>query len=45
MRIDKRIHFVEAQFQIDEQFIDRFFAEIFLSLKQNPTTKWQAVAM
>ncbi len=39
------VYFVEAQFQQDEQFYARFFAEIFLYLKQYPTAKWQAIAM
>ncbi|MFN3346060.1 MAG: Rpn family recombination-promoting nuclease/putative transposase [Chloroherpetonaceae bacterium] len=42
---DDVTYFVEAQFQTDEQFYARFFAEIFLYLKQYPTAKWQAVVM
>ncbi len=42
---DDFTYFVEAQFQQDEQFYARFFAEIFLYLKQYPTAKWQAIVM
>ncbi|MFQ3597202.1 MAG: Rpn family recombination-promoting nuclease/putative transposase [Chloroherpetonaceae bacterium] len=42
---DDVTYFVEAQFQPDEQFYARFFAEIFLYLKQYPTAKWQAVVI
>ncbi|MFQ3608484.1 MAG: DUF2887 domain-containing protein [Chloroherpetonaceae bacterium] len=42
---DDVTYFVEAQFQTDEHFYARFFAEIFLYLKQYPTAKWQAVVM
>ncbi|MGQ9806884.1 MAG: Rpn family recombination-promoting nuclease/putative transposase, partial [Chlorobiales bacterium] len=42
---DDLTYFVEAQFQPDEQFYARFFAEIFLYLKQYPTAKWQAVVI
>ncbi len=42
---DDFTYFVEAQFQQDEQFYARFFAEIFLYLKQYPTAQWQAVVM
>jgi predicted transposase/invertase (TIGR01784 family) len=38
-------YFVEAQFQPDEQFYARFFAEIFLYLKQYPVRRWKAVAI
>ncbi len=43
--IDDFTYFVEAQFQPDEHFYARLFAEIFLYLKQYPTAKWQAVVM
>ncbi len=42
---DDITYFVEAQFQADEQFYARFFAEIFLYLKQYPTEKWQAAVI
>ncbi|MFQ3597655.1 MAG: Rpn family recombination-promoting nuclease/putative transposase [Chloroherpetonaceae bacterium] len=42
---DDVTYFVEAQFQTDEQFYARLFAEIFLYLKQYPTKKWQAVVI
>ncbi len=42
---DDVTYFIEAQFQTDEQFYARFFAEIFLYLKQYPTAKWQAVVI
>ncbi|MFN3345760.1 MAG: Rpn family recombination-promoting nuclease/putative transposase, partial [Chloroherpetonaceae bacterium] len=38
-------YFVEAQFQLDEDFYARFFAEIFLYLKQYRAKKWRAVAI
>ncbi len=38
-------YFVEAQFQLDEDFYARFFAEIFLYLKQYRVKKWRAVAI
>ena len=38
--------FVEIQFQFDEYFYHRFFAEIFLFLRKNPDVKhWQAVVL
>ncbi|MFQ3607408.1 MAG: Rpn family recombination-promoting nuclease/putative transposase, partial [Chloroherpetonaceae bacterium] len=42
---DDVTYFVEAQFQRDEQFYARFFAEIFLYLKQYPTRRWEAVVI
>ncbi|MCS6988395.1 MAG: Rpn family recombination-promoting nuclease/putative transposase [Chloroherpetonaceae bacterium] len=42
---DDDLLFVEAQFQPDEQFYARFFAEIFLYLKQYPTNRWNAVVI
>ncbi|MFQ3607195.1 MAG: Rpn family recombination-promoting nuclease/putative transposase [Chloroherpetonaceae bacterium] len=42
---DDTTYFVEAQFQRDEQFYARFFAEIFLYLKQYPTRQWNAVVI
>lgn len=42
---DDVTYFVEAQFQQDEQFYARFFAEIFLYLKQFRVKKWRAVAI
>ncbi|MFQ3598997.1 MAG: Rpn family recombination-promoting nuclease/putative transposase, partial [Chloroherpetonaceae bacterium] len=42
---DDVTYFVEVQFQRDEQFYARFFAEIFLYLKQYPTRKWKAVVI
>lgn len=44
-KTDDITYFVEAQFQTDEQFYARFFAEIFLYLKQYPTAKWQAIVI
>ncbi len=44
-KTDDITYFVEAQFQTDEQFYARLFAEIFLYLKQYPTNKWQAVVI
>ncbi len=38
-------YFVEAQFQTDEHFYARFFAEVFLYLKQYPTKKWKGVVI
>jgi predicted transposase/invertase (TIGR01784 family) len=38
-------YFIEAQFQLDEQFYARFFAEIFLYLKQYGVTNWKAVVI
>ncbi|PZO19514.1 MAG: hypothetical protein DCF25_08260 [Leptolyngbya foveolarum] len=38
--------FVEVQFQLDEYFYHRFFAEIFLFLRKNPDVEhWQAVVL
>ncbi len=42
---DDVTYFVEAQFQADEHFYARLFAEIFLYLKQYPTAKWTAVVI
>ncbi len=42
---DDFIYFIEAQFQPDETFYARFFAEIFLFLKQYPAKKWNAIAL
>lgn len=43
---DSTVYFVEVQFQEDEFFYQRFFAEIFLYLRQNPTvTQWQAAVL
>ena len=40
------VFFVEIQFQQDPYFYQRFFAEIFLFLRQNPqTADWQAVVL
>jgi predicted transposase/invertase (TIGR01784 family) len=38
-------YFVEAQFQTDKQFYARFFAEIFLYLKQYPVKRWKAAVI
>jgi predicted transposase/invertase (TIGR01784 family) len=45
IRSDDATYFVEAQFQTDEGFYARFFAEIFLYLKQYPTKAWLAVVI
>ena len=38
--------FVEVQFQLDEYFYHRFFAEIFLFLRKNPDVEhWQAIVL
>ncbi len=42
---DDEAYFVEAQFQLDEHFYARFFAEIFLYLKQYRVKKWRAVVI
>jgi predicted transposase/invertase (TIGR01784 family) len=43
---DKPIYFIEVQFQKKDYFYWRFFAEVFLYLKQEmPTQDWQAVAV
>ncbi len=42
---DDEVYFVEAQFQADEAFYTRFFAEIFLYLKQYRVTQWRAVVI
>ncbi len=43
---DSTVYFVEVQFQEDEFFYQRFFAEIFLYLRQNPAmTQWQAAVL
>lgn len=38
-------YFVEAQFQLDDEFYGRFFAEIFLYLKQYRVSQWHAVVI
>lgn len=38
-------YFVEMQFQPDEQFYARFFAEVFLYLKQFQVKRWRAVSV
>ncbi len=43
---DNPIYFVEVQFQPDSEFYARFFAEIFLYLRQNkPRNDWRAVVL
>lgn len=42
---DDITYFVEVQFQLDEQFYARFFAEIFLYLKQYPVSNWRAIVI
>jgi predicted transposase/invertase (TIGR01784 family) len=43
---DQTVYFVEVQFQDDPYFYQRFFAEIFLYLRQNPTVvRWQAAVL
>ncbi|MDX2128932.1 MAG: Rpn family recombination-promoting nuclease/putative transposase [Chloroherpetonaceae bacterium] len=42
---DDPIYFVEAQFHKDEKFYARFFAEIFLFLRQNPFQKWKGIVI
>lgn len=42
---DDITYFVEVQFQPDEKFYARFFAEIFLYLKQYPASNWRAIVM
>lgn len=40
------VYFVEVQFQKDQLLYHRLFAEVFLYLEQNPTTRdWQAVVV
>ncbi|NJM70581.1 MAG: Rpn family recombination-promoting nuclease/putative transposase [Scytonema sp. RU_4_4] len=40
------VYFVEVQFQLDSNFYRRFFAEIFLYLRQNASVKfWRAVVI
>lgn len=40
------LYFAEVQFQIDTNFYRRFFAEIFLYLRQNPSVNfWRAVVI
>ncbi|NMF64825.1 Rpn family recombination-promoting nuclease/putative transposase [Brasilonema octagenarum] len=40
------VYFVEVQFQLDSNFYRRFFAEIFLYLRQNTSVKfWRAVVI
>lgn len=44
--VDNYIYFVEVQFQSDSEFYSRFFAEIFLYLRQNkPRNDWRAVVL
>jgi predicted transposase/invertase (TIGR01784 family) len=44
--LDQTVWFVEVQFQKDQYFYHRFFAEIGLYLAQHPKTKdWQAVVL
>ena len=42
---DDDTYFVETQFQLDEHFYARFFAEIFLYLKQYRVEQWRAVVI
>lgn len=42
---DDATYFIETQFQPDEAFYARFFAEIFLYLKQFQVNRWRAVAL
>jgi predicted transposase/invertase (TIGR01784 family) len=43
---EQTVWFVEVQFQKDVEFYYRFFAELFLFLRQNPqTVGWQAVVI
>jgi len=43
---DNPVYFVEVQFQPDSEFYSRFFAEIFLYLRQNkPQNNWRAVVL
>ncbi|HEY9850111.1 MAG TPA: Rpn family recombination-promoting nuclease/putative transposase [Leptolyngbyaceae cyanobacterium] len=43
---DNPIYFLEVQFQPDAEFYSRFFAEIFLYLRQNkPQNDWRAVVL
>ncbi len=42
---DEFTFFVEVQFQRDETFYARCFAEIFLYIKQFPVRRWQAVVI
>jgi predicted transposase YdaD len=43
---DQTIWFAEVQFQLDLEFYNRFFAEIFLFLQQYPqTADWRAVVL
>ena len=42
---DDLTYFVEAQFQADEAFYGRFFAEIFLYLKQFEVGEWQGIVI
>lgn len=44
--VDNHTYFVEVQFQTDAEFYSRFFAEIFLYLRQNkPKNDWRAVVL
>ncbi|MBU7583637.1 MAG: Rpn family recombination-promoting nuclease/putative transposase [Nostoc sp. TH1S01] len=43
---EQPLYFVEVQFQLDANFYRRFFAEIFLYLRQNPSVNfWRAVVI
>ncbi|MCC5636108.1 Rpn family recombination-promoting nuclease/putative transposase [Nostoc sp. CHAB 5844] len=43
---EEPLYFVEVQFQLDSKFYRRFFAEIFLYLRQNPSVNfWRAVVI
>jgi len=43
---EEPLYFVEVQFQLDPKFYRRFFAEIFLYLRQNPSVNfWRAVVI
>ncbi|MDZ8189568.1 MAG: Rpn family recombination-promoting nuclease/putative transposase [Nostoc sp. ChiSLP02] len=44
--IEQPLYFVEVQFQLDSNFYRRFFAEIFVYLRQNESVNyWRAVVM
>lgn len=44
--VDNPLYFVEVQFQPDAEFYSRFFAEIFLYLRQNkPQNDWRAIVL
>jgi predicted transposase/invertase (TIGR01784 family) len=43
---DQTVYFIEVQVQDDPHFYQRFFAEIFLYLRQNPAvSRWQAAVL